>query len=118
MLPLEPPATDYIPFPDPLEIETRATEGKAASPGGLCEDARLWRSILSRPSDAYQCLQIRASLENVCSHLTISVSSLLTVTQPWCWLNRNPDKYVQRDRELLNEFSQEFSIRKFRKKPS
>lgn len=119
MLPLEHPAIDYIPFPDPLEIETRDTEGKAARQGGLREDARAQSSILSRPLDAYQCFQICTSLENVYSHLTISVLSLLTVTQAWCWLIQNPDKHCAgRQEELLGKRSRESSIRKFRKKSS
>lgn len=76
-------------------------------------------TIQSRPLDAYQCFQICTSLENVYSHLTISVLSLLTVTQAWCWLIQNPDKHCAgRQEELLSKRSRESSIRKFRKKSS
>lgn len=82
MFPFEHPAIDHIPFPEPLDIETRSTEGKAERQGGLWEDPQLWISTM--PLDVYQRFQIRTSLGNVCSHLPISVPSLLTVTHNWC----------------------------------
>lgn len=112
MFPSEHPAIDYIPFPGPRKIETPSTEGKQRGKGASARTLSV--DFLHMPSHAYQRFQIRTSLGNVSSHLTISAFSLLTLTHSGCWLTPSSDKGVQRetdrwtetDAEPFNEFTQ------------
>lgn len=121
MLPSEHPAIDYISFPDSLEIETPATERKAARRGGLGQDSQRGSGL--QPLCLCELISVSRytlSLGNVWSHLTISALGLFTLTHNGCWLTPDWDKYVQTDRQrqLLNEFTPECSNQKSRKKLS
>ena len=123
MLPSEHPAIDYIPFPDSLEIETPSAERKAARQGGLSQDSKPWLCPPSSlPSWAYQCFQIRTvsgkclvSPYHFCPQF-IDINPQLVLAYPklrQIRADRKTDR--ETETELLNEFTQELSIRKSRK---
>lgn len=121
MLPYEHPAIDYISFPDSHEIETPATERKAARRGGLGQDSQCGSGL--QPLCLCGLISVSRytlSLGNVWSHLTISALGLFTLTHNGCWLTLDSDKYVQTDRQrqLLDEFTPERSNQNARKKLS
>lgn len=114
MLPSEHPAIDYIPFPDPLEIETPIHRERTARQEGLCGDTDC--GFLPH-SEAYQRFQIGVSGKCLISPYCLCLR-LIDINPRWAlaYPKLRQKIYAERDgrtdrgteADPFNAFTQEF----------